>query len=241
MGGPHHELPWNVPHLAKSQKGKVKHIRYSQLWSLDHDWAIILMLKPQKRKKTSSKIFLSYHSKDRNKNDSFFFVFFFGGWSWLKVALIPAPKHWKRLVDHWKCLKNSFSLEQNRPRIWRYNHFFQHEPKNLYTLGIQQILYPKWRRHNLLSRSHHTFNPSFWVSMIVFRGCILYIPFNPVFQSSPRVDVLEVDGQFSGRFVASLASIARVESEKNLVTRFVDKEEIEQGKQHLPNASRVDM
>ena len=76
MGGPHHELPWNVSHLAKSQKGKVKHIRYSQLWSLDHDWAIILMLKPQKRKKTSSKIFLSYHSKDRNKNDSFFFVFF---------------------------------------------------------------------------------------------------------------------------------------------------------------------
>lgn len=54
-----------------------------------------------------------------------------------------------------------------------------------------------------------------------------YIPFNQVFQSSPRVDVPEVDGQFSGRFVASLASIARVESEKNLVTRFVDKEEIE--------------
>ena len=180
-------------------------------------WVIILMLKPKNWKKTSAKIFLSYHSKDRNKNDSFFFW----GWSWLKVALI-------RLVDHCKCLKKSFSLEQNRrPRIWRYNHFFQHEPKNLYTLGIQRILYPKWRRHNLLSRSHHTFNPSFWVSMIVFRGCMSYIPFNQVFQSSPRVDVPEVDGQFSGRFVASLASIARVESEKNLVTRFVDKEEIE--------------
>ena len=48
----------------------------------------------------------------------------------------------------------------------------------------------------------------------------------------------EVDGQFSGRFVASLASIARVESEKNLVTRFVDKEEIEEVKQHLPNACK---